>query len=236
MHSSPSIFITGAGKGLGFFLSDTFRAAGFRVFAGFHGTSPELAALAAQSGSVHPIPLDVTQAASVSNAAHEVAERASGLDVLINNAAILPEAGRGTLETTNVEIGLQVFDVNSLGPLRVTQALLPLLRRGARRLIVNISSEAGSVADCWRSDDFLYCMSKSALNVQTAILKNALAAEGFRLLALHPGWMRTSMGGANADLDPREAAQALFELLKREPPSDANAPFYLDYRGRALRW
>jgi NAD(P)-dependent dehydrogenase (short-subunit alcohol dehydrogenase family) len=185
---------------------------------------------------VHAVPLDVTQANSVTAAATAVASRCEGLDVLVNNAAILPEAGRGTIETTNVEVGLQVFDVNSLGPLRVTQAFLPLLRRGQRRLIVNVSSEAGSIADCWRKDDLLYCMSKSALNVQTAILKNALAPEGFQLLAVHPGWMRTSMGGPEADLDPRDAAGALFELFTRGAPTNPDATFYLDYRGEPLRF
>jgi NAD(P)-dependent dehydrogenase (short-subunit alcohol dehydrogenase family) len=236
MQSSPSIFITGAGKGLGFFLAEVFHAAGHRVFAGYREACPELEALAASSERVHAVPLDVTQANSVTAAATAVASRCEGLDVLVNNAAILPEAGRGTIETTNVEVGLQVFDVNSLGPLRVTQAFLPLLRRGQRRLIVNVSSEAGSIADCWRKDDLLYCMSKSALNVQTAILKNALAPEGFQLLAVHPGWMRTSMGGPEADLDPRDAAGALFELFTRGAPTNPDATFYLDYRGEPLRF
>ncbi|MFZ5890718.1 MAG: SDR family oxidoreductase [Myxococcota bacterium] len=236
MTSAATIFISGAGKGLGFHLVEAFRDVGFRVFAGYHEKSAELEALCQEGDRVRPVPLDVTSAESVRQAALAVSRASDGLDILVNNAAVLPEAGRGTIDTTNVEIGLQVFDVNALGPLRVTQAFLPLLRRGTRKLICNVSSEAGSIADCWRSDDFLYCMSKSALNVQTAILRNALESSGFQLLAVHPGWMRTSMGGPTAHLDPRESALALRSLLTA-PPAEASArPLYIDYRGEPLRW
>lgn len=236
MTGTPTIFITGAGRGVGLSLVEAFRDANYRIFAGFREHSAELDVVARASKAIRPVPIDVTRADSVRAAAHRVSEETDGLDVLVNNAAILPESGRGTLETTNVEVGLSVFDVNSLGPLRVTQAFLPLLRRGARRLIVNVSSEAGSVGDCWRKDDFLYCMSKSALNMQTAILKNALAPEGFQLLALHPGWVRTTMGGPSASLSPSESAAALLRLIDAPAPTDEKAPFYLDYRGEPLPW
>ena len=236
MTGTPTIFITGAGRGVGRSLVEAFRETSYRIFAGFRERSAELEALARATDAIRPVPIDVTRAESVRAAARLVSEESEGLDVLVNNAAILPEAGRGTLETTNVEVGLSVFDVNSLGPLRVSQAFLPLLRRGTRRLIVNVSSEAGSVGDCWRKDDFLYCMSKSALNMQTAILKNALAAEGFQLLAVHPGWVRTTMGGPKATLSPSESAAALRRLIEAPAPTADDAPFYLDYRGEALPW
>lgn len=236
MQGTPTIFITGAGRGVGLSLVEAFRDANYRIFAGFREPSAALEALASSTAEIRTVPIDVTQAESVRAAARRVSAEIDGLDILVNNAAILPESGRGTLETTNVEVGLSVFDVNSLGPLRVTQAFLPLLRKGARRLIVNVSSEAGSVGDCWRKDDFLYCMSKSALNMQTAILKNALAPEGFQLLAVHPGWVRTTMGGPEATLSPSESAAALRTLIQAPPPSDAEAPYYLDYRGQALPW
>jgi NAD(P)-dependent dehydrogenase (short-subunit alcohol dehydrogenase family) len=153
---------------------------------------------------------------------------------VVNNAAILPQAGRGSLEATNIEIGLSVFDANALGPLRVTQAFVPLLRAGTRRLIVNVSSEAGSIGDCWRKDDHLYCMSKAALNMQSAILKNDLGREGFEILVVHPGWMRTEMGGAKADIEATEAARGIVKLTRSK--RGAEEPFFVDYEGEALRW
>jgi NAD(P)-dependent dehydrogenase (short-subunit alcohol dehydrogenase family) len=232
---SLTILLTGAARGLGLSLVEALLEGNHRVFAGRRGPSPELDALEARSaGRLVPLALDVTDSSAVRAAAARVATQADGLDVVVNNAAVLPEAGRGTLEETDVDVGRYVYDVNGLGPLRVTQAFLPLLRSGKRRLIVNVSSEAGSIADCWRKDDFLYCMSKAALNMQSAILKNSLGPEGFSILSVHPGWLRTDMGGPNADLDPRESALALRSLI--ETPRAADAPIYVDHTGKQLRW
>ena len=231
---TQTVFITGAARGLGFTLAQAFQDRHFTVFAGYRESTPEFDSFVAGAKSVHPVQMDVRSAPQVKAAAEAVSRLTASLDVLVNNAAILPVTGQGTIETMNVEVGLEVFDVNSLGPLRVTQAFLPLLRVGEQRLILNISSEAGSSGSCWRKDEHLYCMSKAALNVQTAILKNDLSPAGFRVLAVHPGWVRTEMGGKNADLEPTEAALALVQLVTRVPPADE--PTYLDYTGKALNW
>jgi NAD(P)-dependent dehydrogenase (short-subunit alcohol dehydrogenase family) len=227
--------VTGANKGLGLCLVEAFLAAGARVFAGFRTPGPALEELAARNpGRVTRLALDVTDAAQVRAAAHAVQEQTRGLDVLLNNAAILPEAARGPLASVNVELGRELFDTNALGPLRVTQAFLPLLRAGERKLVVNVSSEAGSIADCWRVEEHLYCMTKAALNVQTAILRNDLGREGFEVLAVHPGWMRTDMGGPNAHIHPKEAAEGIVTLTRQRRAPDA--PFYVDHRGGPLRF
>ncbi len=232
---TQTILITGASRGLGLALTETYASQGFTVFAGHRGPAPNLDKLTREaSGTVVPVRLDVTNPDVIRSARVQVLQHTSGLDVLINNAAVLLETGRGRLETMNIEVGLETFDANSLGPLRVVQAFLPLLRAGTRKLIVNVSSEAGSIADCWRKDEHLYCMSKAALNVQTAILRNQLAPEGFELLAVHPGWMRTEMGGPNADIDSKEAAAGILELTQTR--RDPAVQFYVDYLGTPLRW
>lgn len=232
---SRSILITGASRGLGLCLAELYAEAEWKVFAGCRGPAPDLRALADKHPHrVFPISLDVTNRDVLFAARDAVTEQSSSLDALINNAAILPEIGRGPIETMNIEIGLELFDVNSLGPLRVTQTFLPLLRGGERRLIVNVSSEAGSVGECWRKDEYLYCMSKAALNMQTAILKNHLSPEGFEVFAVHPGWMRTEMGGPNADIPPGVAAAGIFALSQTSrAPTD---PFYMDYLGKTMKW
>lgn len=230
-----SVVVTGANKGLGLSLVKAFLAAEARVFAGARAPAPALDALAAaHAGRLELVPLDVTNASGVRAAADAVRRSTPALDLLVNNAAILPEAGRGQLDALNVELGRELFDTNALGPLRVTQAFLPLLRAGERKLIVNVSSEAGSIADCWRTDEHLYCMSKAALNMQSAILKNDLGREGFEILAVHPGWMRTDMGGPKAHIDAMEAAEGIVELARQR--REAGAPFYVDYRGEAMRF
>jgi len=232
---SSTIVVTGAGRGLGLCLVNRYLDSGWTVFAGTLQPSANLAALRKRSPErLFEISLDVTNSNSVITAAAEVAERVSSLDALINNAAILPAEGRGLLPELAIDVGLKVYNVNALGPLRVTQAFLPLLEKSQRRLVVNISSEAGSVTNCWRKDEFLYCMSKSALNMQTMILKNLLAPQGFQLLAIHPGWMRTDMGGSNADIDPKEAAEGIFLLTNQ--PREPDAETYIDYLGRPMRW
>ena len=232
---NSTIVITGANRGLGLCLANRYLDAGWTVFAGSKMPSPDLLALGKRfPGNLIEIGLDVTDGKSVSAAVAHIAEGASCIDILVNNAAVLPAEGRGPLPELAIDVGLRVFDVNALGPLRVTQALLPLLAKSKRKLIANISSEAGSVGDCWRKDEFLYCMSKSALNMQTMILKNLLGPQGFELLAIHPGWMRTEMGGANADIDPKEAAEGIFALTSHSRAPDA--AIFIDYQGKPMRW
>jgi NAD(P)-dependent dehydrogenase (short-subunit alcohol dehydrogenase family) len=128
----------------------------------------------------------------------------------------------------------ETLNVNTFGPLRMVQQFLPLLERGDYKLIVNISSEAGSIADCWRESEFAYSMSKAALNMQSKILQNHLKPHGFKILAVHPGWMRTDMGGAEADIHPDEAAEGIFNLaVKKWNPEDE---IYMDYRAQPIRW
>jgi NAD(P)-dependent dehydrogenase (short-subunit alcohol dehydrogenase family) len=232
---TQTVLITGAGRGLGLALTQVFLEAGLRVVAGERKPSRELDRLkAAHEARLSRVTLDQSSTESVRSAAAEVASALDGgLNVLINNAAILPSAGRGTLEALDVDAGLEVLDINALGPLRVTQAFLSLLERGQRKLIVNVSSEAGSIGDCWRKDDFPYCMSKAALNMQSALLQNALSPRGFQLLAVHPGWIRSDMGGPKADLAPKAAAEALFSLITN---LRADAPLFVDYTGKELKF
>ena len=126
------------------------------------------------------------------------------------------------------------MNVNSFGPLRVVQQFQSLLEKGEGKLIINISLEAGSIADCRRENQFAYCMSKAALNMQSKILQNYLSPRGFKVLAVHPGWMRTNMGRPNAAISPDESAEGIFRLALRE--WNADDPIYMDYQGVPLPW
>lgn len=116
----------------------------------------------------------------------------------------------------------------------MVQQFLPLLEKGEHKLILNISSEAGSITDCWRESDFAYSMPKAALNMQSKILQNHLKPRSFKLLAVHPGWMRTDMGGADADIHAGEAAEGIFNLAVKKWNLDDG--IYMDYKAQPINW
>ena len=228
-----SVFITGAGRGLGLCLATLFLEKGCSVFAGQYKETKNLADIAVKgSPDLHVVRIDVADTESVERASQNIGSLTTGLDVLINNAAACEDEG-STIEMLDFEKTSQLFNVNTLGPLRVTKAFLPLLRRGSMKTIVNISSEAGSIESCWRKGMFGYSMSKAALNMQSKLLENYLAGDGFRVLSIHPGWMRTDMGGKNADIEPREAALGIYEIINKR---DKTTALYCDYKGKPLRY
>ena len=231
------ILVTGADAGLGLSLVKCFLREGYEVFAGVYRSTVGLNPLAAQyASSLMLISLNVADMDSVCDAARQVARLTSALDIVINNAGIHLENSKSSLEQLDLADGhlQQTMEVNAFGPLRVVQQFLPLLEKGRQKLILNISSEAGSIADCRRENQFAYCMSKAALNMQSKILQNYLGPRGFKVLAVHPGWMRTNMGGPQAPLPAEAAAEAIFKLgLRRWNMED---PMYIDYQGIPLSW
>lgn len=233
-----TVLVTGADEGLGFSLAAKFLEEGFRVFAGqYEEGRGDLAGLAGDAGDrLVVVPLDVADEGSVRRAAEMVAGQTEALDVLVNNAAIYPENVRAPLEELDLsaESVLFTIQVNSLGPLRVIKHFLSLVEEGARKMILNVSSEAGGIADCRRKQEYIYCMSKTALNMGCKILQNAVIERGIKVLAVHPGWMRTRMGGPDADLHPDESAAGIVALALGEWELDG--PMYVNHDGTERRW
>lgn len=234
---NQTVLITGADKGLGLSLVRRFLLGGCQVFAGIYQSSAKLEALVeGRPGDLNLLPMDVSSMASVQEAARQVALYTPALDILINNAGINSLETKKPLEEEDLTDGhlQKTMEVNAFGALRVTQKFLPLLEKGSRKLIINISSEAGSIANCTRLAWFAYTMSKAALNMQSKTLQNYLGPRGFKILAVHPGWMRTDMGGPEATISPVEAAEGIFQLAGRQ--WKAGEPVYMDYLGEAMSW
>ncbi len=229
-----TVLITGAGRGIGLALTRCFLCLGFTVFGGFYRVDSNLNALAGSFPGLKLIPLDVTSDSSVAEAVNLVSRETNGLDILINNAAVHLNSSMNLLEEIELDDIPKTFAVNTIGPLRVMKCFLPLLERGDKKLIINISSEAGSITDCGRIREYDYTMSKAALNMQSKILQNYLKPKGFKVLAIHPGWVRTDMGGPNANIAPEESADGIIKLaLKNWKLEDG---IYFDYRGNPLLW
>lgn len=228
--------VTGADRGLGLALCGGLLERGWRVFAGQYMPEwPELAELAAQfPGRLHCVPLDVASTASVQAAAQLVAAQADHVDVLINNAGVTsPTNHRDLREPQDYAEMHRLYDVNTLGPIRVVEAFLPLTDRGAWKRLCFVSSEAGSVGRAARTAWYGYCMSKAALNMAVKLMFNHLRPEGYTFRLYHPGWVRSYMGGQKnmeADLEPVDAAARALPIFLEARPDEERLEL-VDYQG-----
>jgi NAD(P)-dependent dehydrogenase (short-subunit alcohol dehydrogenase family) len=202
--------VTGAGRGIGLELCRQLLGHGYIVVAcPRRAGSADLETLAAE----HPerllhVPMDVRDVASLSAAAGEIGRRVERIDLLFNNGAVYPDQDGG-LECLEMEDLIAAFDVNALGPLRVIRFLLPLLRQGQEKRLIQVTSLMGSIEDNSSGGSYAYRMSKCALNMAVRNLDHELGPEGFICLAIHPGWVKTRMGGAAAPLELRAATEEL---------------------------
>lgn len=220
-------FVTGTDRGLGLAIASVFLEHGCEVFAGCYGIDASgLTALKQKhSERLEIVPLDVSSDASVAAAAAQVAGKTDALDVLISNAAIIGQKDATVEDALDFEDMLKVYNVNALGALRVAQSVLPLLRAGELKRIVNISSEAGSMAARVRRGQrtrYSYCASKAALNIQSILLQNHVAEWGIRVNLIEPGWLRTFLASKEkctiAPTEPEVSAERLFAFVKHSPP------------------
>lgn len=219
-----TFIVTGAGRGLGLELVRQLIGFGVDVIATVRSRS-SVAALEDLVADVRL--LDIAQPASVQSFAARLEGRP--IDGLINNAAL-----GGGLEQHDQERMLDYFNVNAMGPLRLARALLPNLRAGDRKLIVNITSKMGSIEANESGGSYGYRASKAALNMITKNLSIELADEGFTCLVIHPGWVQTDMGGPNAPLSSEESITSVLGVIMNANP-EFNGRFF-NYDGTSLPW
>lgn len=194
--------VTGANRGIGLELCRQLAARGDQVIAVCRKAGPDLDKLGVRVEQG----VDIADADSV----EALARRLEGvsLDLLLNNAGVLGQEG---LDHLDFEAIRRQFEVNALGPLRVTAALLPLLSKGSKVAIV--SSRMGSIADNSSGGSYGYRMSKAAVNAAGRSLANDLAMRGIAVVILHPGFVRTAMTGHNGMVDPPESARGLLARI-----------------------
>jgi NAD(P)-dependent dehydrogenase (short-subunit alcohol dehydrogenase family) len=222
-----TVLITGANRGIGLELSRQYAAAGWRVI----GTArkPESARELIELGA-DVLQLDVTDPASVERMVQALGGRP--VDLLVNNAGILPMMR--SVEEADMAAYQRVMDVNTLGPVRVTRSILPNLRSGQLRMIVNITSNLGSIAGNTSGGFYGYRESKAALNMFTKSLAADLGPEGFTCIVLHPGWVRTDMGGPNAPTTVQESALGMRRVIDGLSRAD-NGTFW-SFEGERVPW
>jgi NAD(P)-dependent dehydrogenase (short-subunit alcohol dehydrogenase family) len=233
--NSYNIVLTGANRGLGYFLCTYLLQHGHSVYALLRKENRAVLALKREfEDNLVLLKADVTDQTQLRDAFHRTAGSAAAVDILINNAAVHLEPIPPDLEEIDFSVYAPTFEVNAIAPLKVIAAFLPLVRKGKRRLIVNISSEAGSIADAWREREYAYCMSKAALNMASKILQNRLGKEDIKVLALHPGWFSSDMGGSGAPITPEEAALKVGRTILQD--WHGKDIIYLDSDEKQLPW
>ncbi len=222
----PTILITGANRGIGLELARQYAAAGDTVIRANRGADTSGEAV----GEV--LPLDATSDASAAALAAFLKGRP--IDLLINNAGI---SGPSPAQQTSTEMDfagfLHVLDANVLGPLRVTQALLPNLRAASAAKVAVISSQMGQLSSP-NSGFVAYRASKAAVNKVFQCLAADLKGEGISVAMLHPGWVRTDMGGPGADIDVSTSAAGIRNVLAGLDVASTGR--FTAYDGRALDW
>jgi NAD(P)-dependent dehydrogenase (short-subunit alcohol dehydrogenase family) len=221
--------ITGANKGIGFEVARQLVSNGFQVVLGARRRDAGRQAVAelaegggfdklTPGGQAQFLEIDIANPASITRAAKQLAALVDHLDVLVNNAGIL-EDGKATAPDVDAGVVRRTFETNTLGPLLVTQAMLPLLLQapdGAR--IVNVSSGAGALGEMtsWAP---AYSISKTALNAVTRQFAAALRTRHIAVNSVCPGWVRTAMGGTGAPRAVQQGADTIVWLATEAPAS-----------------
>jgi len=226
-NSARTVLVTGANRGLGLEFARQYKEAGWQVIgtARKPGEADELEAL-----NVRVVQLDVADQESVDRMAAELAGQP--IDVLINNAGIFPRVGGiAEIDFDDYE---RTLAVNTVGPVRVTRALLPNLREGKLKIIAGLSSNLGSIAENERGNFYGYRESKAGLNMFTKTLAAELGPEGFTCVVLTPGWVQTDMGGPNAPLEPAQSIAGMKAVLDKVTPDD-NGTFW-SHDGSQMPW
>jgi len=193
--------------------------------------SPKLQLLAESHAQLSLHTLDVSSDDSI--AGFVGALGAQPVDLLINNAGVYG-AGGSDLGCLSRAAWREVLEVNTLSPMMLTQALLPNLEAGTLKTVGMMSSKVGSIADNSSGGSYYYRSSKTALNQVVKSLSIDLASQGIKVVALHPGWVLTRMGGPNALIDASQSANGLRKVLA-EINAEKSGGFY-SYEGVAIPW
>jgi NAD(P)-dependent dehydrogenase (short-subunit alcohol dehydrogenase family) len=222
----PTVFITGANRGIGFELSQCYAAAGWRVIAGVRDPAAALELLP----PIEITKLDVADNTSV--AALKTKFAADTIDVLINNAGVITPDAQSTFNM-DFDGFLDTLNINTLGPLRVTQALLPALQRAKTAKIITITSKMGSLSYA-PSDHIAYRASKAAVNKVMQCVATDLKPKGIAVAVVHPGWVRTDMGGSSADIDVGTSAKGIVSVINNL--SLATTGLFWNHDGSSIKW
>ena len=230
--------VTGTNRGIGMEFVQQLITRDVHVFAACRNPSKADQLLKLQEDfpqQITIIKLDVTNDESLSDSYKLVSSKTNNLDLLINNAAVSQgEQKFGTFESSKIK---SVLEVNTVAPLLVIQQFAQLLKKGKQPKIVNISSGLGSLSRATNPSNprtSIYSSSKAALNMSTIHMAHELVDNKIVVVSISPGWVRTDMGGSDADIDTNESVDGMLQVIDSLQLQDTGN-FY-DYTGKTIEW
>ncbi|MBL8658817.1 MAG: SDR family oxidoreductase [Rhodospirillales bacterium] len=226
----PTCLITGANRGIGLEFAKQYAADGWKVIATCRRPD-EAEKLNALEGEIQVHPLDVTDFARVEALARKIG--GEPIDLLINNAGIY---GPRVVAYDSIDYAAwaEVLRVNTMSPLKVSAVFADSVAKSGLKKIVTITSQMGSIADNGSGGSYIYRSSKAALNAAMKSLAHDLNAKKIAVAVLHPGWVRTDMGGSGATIDPFESVAGLRQVI--DELSLETSGRFLAYDGREIPW
>ncbi|MDD2723407.1 MAG: SDR family oxidoreductase [Methylovulum sp.] len=228
------VLITGANRGLGLEFCRQYAADGWQVIACCrHPAQAEaLQTLAGQYGNIQLETLDVMDFGSIEYLSAKLAD--SRIDVLLNNAGVYHDNKTNGFGQLDYPLWLQSFVINTQAPVKMAEAFLPQLQRGGQKLIANVSSLMGSMTDNTSGGSLFYRSSKAALNAAMKSLAIELKPQAIGVLTLHPGWVKTDMGGPNALIEAEESISGMRKVMAGFTLQQSGD--FLKYDGTLMPW
>ncbi len=226
----PTALITGANRGIGLEFSRQYAAMGWRVIATCHdpGSAADLKSI---SGDVSVEAMDVSDYANIQSLAKSLKREA--IDVLVNNAGIHgPRPSR--VGGIDYDAWAEVLKINTMGPMKVSEAFVEHVARSDLNTIVTITSKMGSIADNESGGAYPYRSSKAAVNAVMKSLAVDLRPRGITVVVFHPGWVATDMGGPSAPVGPDESVAGMIKTISKLKLSDSGK--FLNYDGKKVAW
>ena len=228
-----TIMITGASRGIGLEMVKQFAAAGWQVLAACRNPDKagDLKKLQkSANGKITAHALEVTDQAGIKKLAKDL--KGQSIDVLVNNAGVNGN-GAGDFGKTDSDAWLKTMATNVIAPMHMAEAFADNLAKSEKKALVTVSSRMGSITEN-AGGYYAYRSSKAAMNCVAKGLSNDLKDRGITVVVVHPGWVRTDMGGASAPLSPEESVSGLRKVIEGLRPAD-NGKF-INYDGTVIPW
>ena len=226
-----TVLVTGSNRGLGYEFVKQYSESGCNVLACCRNMDKarDLKILSENSTNIEVYQLDVGNFKDIIRLSKELQNKK--IDILINNAGIYRSSNLGNLDR---EEWIESFKINTIAPYQIIEAFLTQVTNSDLKKVVSITSKMGSIDDNTSGGSYIYRSSKTALNSMMQSLRHDLKSQGIATLTLHPGWVRTDMGGMGGWIDTFESVQGMIKQINNLTINDSGK--YLDYAGKSINW